>query len=77
MPKVEFRTTEETVYVAGRTLAEAVKSLEEGSHHAHETAQEAYNSVGYFELLDDSYEVYAFHTVTQVGLVDPPYTPRS
>lgn len=74
MALVESSIREEIVYVPGRTLSDAVEQLERGN--SHDTPQEAYNSVGYFDLQDYEYEVFKFETVTRINKVQPPYTKR-
>jgi hypothetical protein len=73
---------EETVYVAGYDVEDAMKRR--GDHRVYgyvekDTPQEAWNALGYWEQEEeaDKFEVFKFVTSVQVTKVDPPYTPRS
>lgn len=72
--KAESYFSEEKAYVAGESLDDALKSEE-----AHETPQDAWNALGYWEREQRSqyFEVYEISVTTRVTKVDPPYSPRS
>lgn len=74
MTIVESSIREEIVYAPGRTLSGAVEELNRGN--SHDTPQEAYNSIGYFDERDYDYEVFEFSTITRIQKVEPPYTKR-
>lgn len=74
MTIVESRIREEIVYAAGIDLDHACQELARGN--SHDTPQDAYNSIGYFEERENTYEVFEFNTTTRVQKVEPPYTKR-
>ena len=63
----------ETVYVAGTDLANARWLMEHSPHRVADTAQAAYDAVGYFDAQDNEHHVYEFVTSTRVSMVNPPY----
>lgn len=71
----ESLVKDETVYVSGHDLTDAVHKSTNPYYHF-DTAQEAYDAVGYFEKQEETWEVFEFETRTRIRRVEPPYTPR-
>lgn len=62
---------ESTRYCTGRDFHDACQRLHQ---YGRDSAQEAYNTLGYFEESEEDFEVFEFATVETVTKVEPPYS---
>lgn len=77
MPEKLTYTKETTRFCTGRDFHDACQRLARDTTLVHESAQEAYNALGYFEEREDGpWEVFEFSSVETITKVEPPYAKK-
>lgn len=77
MPEKLTYTKDITRYCTGRDFHDACQRIAQDDAWVRETAQEAYNSLGFWEEQEDGpWEVFEFRSVETITKVEPPYTTK-